>query len=87
VIDFLEKQSDNIDLTINETALIIQKVSALGNRSFDLPDSLKRDKGKYKTRKDSYSALVLGNWFVQLYYEMNNMSDEEEYGGFTPVMF
>jgi len=87
VVDFLEKQSDNIDLTINETALIIQKVSALGNRSFDLPDSLKRDKGKYKTRKDSYSALVLGNWFVQLYYEMNNMSDEEEYGGFTPVMF
>lgn len=87
MVDFLEKQSDNIDLTINETALIIQKVSAMGIKSFDLPDSLKRDKGKYKTRKDSYSALVLGNWFVQLYYELESMSDEEEYAGFEPVMF
>lgn len=86
-VDFLEKQSDNIDLTINETALIIQKISPMGNKSFDLPDNLKRDKGKYKTRKDSYSALVLGNWFVQLFYEMESMSGEDSFGGFEPVMF
>lgn len=86
MIDFLEIQSDNIDLTRAECAMITIKTSPQGIQTFDLPDNLKRQKGPNRPRKDLYSALVLGNWFVKIYCEMLDMPEEESYEGFTPFI-
>ena len=84
MIEFIEHQKDMIDLTKAECALIQVSSSAGGTQSFDLPPSLKRQKGIDKPRKDSYSALVLGNWGMNIYYDMMDVP-EEKYQGFTPM--
>jgi len=86
MIDFLEHQHDMINLTKAECALIQIKTSPQGTQTFDLPDNLKRQNGPNKPRKDSYSALVLGNWMVQIYYDMMSAEVKKPpYGGFTPM--
>jgi hypothetical protein len=85
MIDFLEHQHDMINLTKAECALIQIKTSPQGTQTFDLPDNLKRQTGPNKPRKDSYSALVLGNWMVGIYYDMMNAQDKPIYQGFTPM--
>jgi hypothetical protein len=84
MIEFIEHQKDMIDLTKAECALIQVSSSAGGTQSFDLPPNLKRQKGIDKPRKDSYSALVLGNWGMQIYYDMLDIP-EEKHEGFTPM--
>ena len=54
-------------------------------QTFDLPDSLKRTTGPNKARKDSYSALVLGNWMIRIYYDMMHAEAEKEAESFAPV--
>tara|TARA_A100001037_G_C15084317_1_gene605878 strand:- start:651 stop:1553 length:903 start_codon:yes stop_codon:yes gene_type:complete len=70
MIDFVEHQADMIDLVKSQCALIQIKTSPQGTQTFDLPDNLKRQTGPEKARKDSYSALVLGNWMTKIYYDM-----------------
>ena len=84
MIEFIEHQKDMIDLTKAECALIQVTSSAGGTQSFDLPSNLKRQKGVDRPRKDSYSALVLGNWGMNIYYDMINIQ-EESHSGFTPM--
>ncbi|MBC8410703.1 MAG: hypothetical protein H8E12_18595, partial [Rhodobacteraceae bacterium] len=62
MIDFVEHQSDMLELTKVECALIQITTTTQGTQTFDLPPNLKRQSGRDKARKDSYSALVLGNW-------------------------
>jgi hypothetical protein len=85
MIDFLEHQYDMINLTKSECALIQIKTSPQGTQTFDLPDNLRRQTGPNKARKDSYSALVLGNWMVKLYYEMLGVEEKPIHQGFTPI--
>ena len=86
MIDFLEHQHDMISLTKAECALIQIKTSPQGTQTFDLPDNLKRQTGPHKARKDSYSALVLGNWMVQIYYDMMSaQAKPPPLQGFTPM--
>ena len=86
MIDFLEHQHDMISLTKAECALIQIKTSPQGTQTFDLPDNLKRQTGPHKARKDSYSALVLGNWMVQIYYDMMSaQAKRPPLQGFTPM--
>jgi hypothetical protein len=85
MIDFLEHQHDMINLTKSECALIQIKTSPQGTQTFDLPDNLKRQTGPNKPRKDSYSALVLGNWMHQIYLDMMNVKEKPVYEGFTPM--
>ena len=85
MIDFLEHQHDMINLTKSECALIQIKTSPQGTQTFDLPDNLKRQTGPNKARKDSYSALVLGNWMVQIHYDMMSAKDKPIHQGFTPM--
>jgi hypothetical protein len=75
MIDFIEHQADMMELTKSQCALIQIKTSPQGTQTFDLPDNLKRQTGPEKARKDSYSALVLGNWMIKVYYDMLNLSD------------
>lgn len=69
-IDFIEHVKELIDGIRVECALIEVTTSPQGTQSFDLPLSLKKQSGENRPRKDSYSALVLGNWMMNVYYDM-----------------
>jgi hypothetical protein len=84
MIEFIEHQKDMLDLTKAECALVQVTTSAGGNQNFDLPSNLKRQKGADRPRKDSYSALVLGNWGMNIYYDMMDMPAESN-STFTPM--
>lgn len=85
MIDFVEYQVDLMQKTKAECALIQIKTSTQGTQSFDLPDNLKRQTGPEKARKDSYSALVLGNWMIKIYYDMMNAEESNVQATFTPM--
>jgi hypothetical protein len=85
MIDFLEHQQDMINLAKAECALIQIKTSPQGNQTFDLPDTLRRTTGANKARKDSYSALVLGNWMIKTYYDMMSAEIKKVDNSFVPM--
>ena len=85
MIDFVENQYDLIEATKGQCALIQIKTSPQGNQTFDLPDNLKRQTGPDKARKDSYSALVLGNWMVKIHNDMMNVDVDNIQTTFTPM--
>ena len=70
MIDFVEHQEDMLNVTKNQCALIQITTSPQGTQTFGLPPELRRQMGPDKARKDSYSALVLGNWMIKVYYDM-----------------
>jgi hypothetical protein len=85
MIDFVEHLSDMILLTKTECALIQITTSAQGMQNFDLPANLKRKSGPDKPRKDSYSALVLGNWMTKIIIDMRTVTVEDNTETFTPM--
>ena len=85
MIDFVEHQKDMMDLIKVQCALINITTSAQGTQSFDLPPSLRKQKGSDKARKDSYSALVLGNWMMNVYYDMQSHEGATGQETFTPM--
>ena len=85
MIDFVEHQYEMIEYTKSQCALIQIKTSPQGTQTFDLPDNLKRQSGPDKARKDSYSALVLGNWMIKIYFDMVNLKEEDVVSTFTPM--
>lgn len=85
MIDFVEHQFDMMNLIKTQCSLIQITTSAGGTQNFDLPPSLKRQTGPEKARKDSYSALVLGNWMVKLYNDMMEVKTESITTTFTPM--
>jgi len=85
MIDFVEHLTDMIMLTKTECALIQITTTAQGTQSFDLPANLKRKTGPDKPRKDSYSALVLGNWLAKIYNDMQQAKAENVTETFTPL--
>jgi hypothetical protein len=86
IIDFLDHQYDMINYTKNQCALIQVSSSPQGNQTFGLPHNLRRQTGPSKTRKDSYSALVLGNWMIKTYYDFVNVKSDPTAATFTPIM-
>jgi len=84
MIDFVEHQSDMLELTKVECALIQITTTAQGTQTFDLPSNLRRQSGRDKARKDSYSALVLANWMVKTYFDIMNFKPREVEATFTP---
>jgi hypothetical protein len=85
MIDFVEHLTDMILLTKTECALIQITTSAQGLQNFDLPPNLKRKTGPDKPRKDSYSALVLGNWMCKIYFDMQQVHIEDITETFQPL--
>ncbi len=85
MIDFIEHQSDMIELTKVECALVQITTTSQGTQTFDLPSNLKRQSGRDKARKDSYSALVLGNWMIKTYFDVMNFKPKEVISTFTPM--
>ena len=85
MIDFVEHQGDMISLTKVECSLIQITTSAQGTQSFDLPLNLRRQSGRDKARKDSYSALLLGNWMIKVYYDMQELKSKPVENTFAPM--
>lgn len=86
VVDFVENLKDNITMIRTQCALIEVSSTPQGNQTFDLPLNLKRQRGATKARRDSYSALVLGNWGLQIYRDMMSTPKEETENTFTPFI-
>jgi len=84
MIDFIEHQKDMIDLTKAECALIQPNSSSTGTQTFDLPPNLKGQKGPDRARKDNYSALILANWMMNVYYDMMDEPEQKVFS-FTPM--
>jgi len=85
MIDFIEHQADMLDLTKNECALIQITTTSQGTQTFDLPPNLRRQTGPDKARKDSYSALVLGNWMAKIHFDSNDKTIDDVFETFTPM--
>ena len=84
MIDFIEHQKDMLDLTKSQCALIQPNTTAMGTQTFDLPHNLKGQRGPDRARKDSYSALLLVNWMMNLYYDMQEVPAPQQYF-FSPM--
>lgn len=76
-IDFIDHQKTIIELTKSECANIEVVANPQGSQSFQLPQNLKRQTGPNRARKDSYSALVLGNWFNKILFDMGKVEKEK----------
>ena len=85
MIDLVEHQKDMMDLIKVQCALVQITTSAQGTQSFDLPPNLRRQKGADKARKDSYSALLLGNWMMNIFYDMEAYDGDLGETTFTPM--
>ena len=85
MIDFVEHQKDMMDLIKVQCALIQITTSVQGTQSFDLPPNLRKQSGADKARKDSYSALVLGNWMMNIFYDMESDEIAKVQNTFTPM--
>ena len=86
IIDFLDHQYDMINYTKNQCALIQVTSSPQGSQTFGLPLNLRRQTGPGKARKDSYSALVLGNWMIKTYYDFMDAESSPTESTFIPYM-
>ncbi len=84
--DFIAYQDIMIDTLKRECSNIEMKASVLGNISFDLPSSMKRNKNPGRERKDSYSALLLANWGLKLLIMSQEIKEEDEEEA-VPLMF
>lgn len=84
-IDFIEHLKDMVDMIKVQCALIQVSTTANGTQSFDLPSNLKKQRNADKARKDSYSALVLGNWMMNIYFDMMKTPTQNIQTTFTPM--
>jgi|TARA_B100001094_G_scaffold322758_1_gene372561 hypothetical protein len=84
MIDLVEHLSDNVNSTKGQCALIQVYTSPQGHQTFDLPPELRKSTGPNKARKDSYSAIVLGNWGCKIYKDMMSAESVGK-ATFTPM--
>ena len=87
MVEFVENLKENIELTKIQCALIEPSVSSYGTMSFDLPANLKKQRGSNKSRKDLYSALLLGVWGARVYSDMISKPVDAESEAFVPCIF
>jgi len=83
---FIETQDDLIYQVKRQCALVEVKTTARGTQTFDLPQHLKRNTSANRARKDNYTALLLANWAVKCYFDMQNYKLNEGSATFTPRM-
>lgn len=84
-IDLIEHLKTVVDTTKVQCALIQVSTTANGSQSFDLPSNLKKQRNADKARKDSYSALVLGNWMMNIYLDMMAAPVDNVQATFVPM--
>ena len=85
MIDFIDHQKSIIELTKTECANIEVVSNPQGSQQFNLPQNLRRSTGPNRARKDSYSALLLGNWFAKIYFDSRHIKKSKKpEGSFIP---
>lgn len=85
-LDFIDQQGLLIERTKNQCAMIKISVTAKGSLDFDLPEHAKRDRGEKRARKDSYTALLLGNWAAKVWFDLQRQQDAPVNVTFVPRM-
>ena len=85
-IEFIEHLFDMVTLTKSECALIQVRSNPQGTQVFDLPENIKRQTGPNRTKRDSYTAMLIGNWGIKVYFDMMNAKHEEYSSTFTPTL-
>lgn len=83
-VDFIENIFNEVTRTKIECATIVASATPQGTMTFDLPQNLKRQTGPNRARKDSYSALVLGNWGLRTWFKSKEVKTENVQSTFTP---
>lgn len=86
MFDFVDNLYDNLLVTKEQCASIEVSTNPQGSQSFDLPPNLKRQTGPDKARKDSYSALVLGNWMMKTWFDATSQPKDSINYGFVPIL-
>jgi hypothetical protein len=86
IVDFVENLKFNVEMTKTQCALIEVTSTAQGTQTFDLPPNLKKQRGANKARRDSFTALMLGNWGVSIFRDMLLMPVESVQSTFTPIL-
>ena len=85
LLELIEEQDNLIHQTKRQCALVEVKSTAKGTQTFDLPQHLKRSTSATRARKDNYTTLMLANWALKCYLDMQN-AEEAQYFTFTPRM-
>lgn len=81
--EFVEYQSDLIQQTKKQCAIVELKVSGRGVQSFDLPNSLKTNSPD-KARKDNYTTLMLANWGRKILHDISSTEERKVESTFQP---
>ena len=68
--DLIDTQEVLIKQVRYESAAIEVKTTAKGTQSFDLPQAFRRNTSSSRTRKDSYTALMLGCWAMKQWVDI-----------------
>ena len=84
ILDLIDEQDILVNLTKKQCALIEVKTTTKGSQSFDLPQHLKRNTSANRARKDNYTTLMLGNWAIKCYFDIQK--EKQEYYTFTPIL-
>tara|TARA_B100000287_G_scaffold259395_1_gene243976 strand:- start:12250 stop:14076 length:1827 start_codon:yes stop_codon:yes gene_type:complete len=84
--EFIESQDNLIYQVKKQCALVEVKTTARGTQTFDLPQHLKRNTSANRARKDNYTGLLLANWGVKCYFDMQNYKLNEGSATFVPRM-
>jgi hypothetical protein len=86
IYSFMEHQEYLMRLVKDECALIEVSPTPNGTHTYDLPQSMKRSKSVTRTRKDSYSALLLANWCLHLYVSSQEVPKSKNQNTFRPIL-
>jgi hypothetical protein len=78
LLDLIEFQDSWVYQTKKQCAIVEVKSTAKGTQSFDLPQHLKRSTSANRARKDNYTTLMLANWGLKCYNDMNKCEDDQE---------
>ena len=74
-IDLIDCLKQNVEMTKAQCASIEVLSNPQGSQTFALPAHLRKLTSPNRARKDSYSALVLGNWFGKVYFDSINLQE------------
>ena len=86
-VDFADNVADLITRTIEQCALIEISTTDTGQQRFVLPANLRKQRGVNKSRRDSFSALFLGNWAAKIYMDMTKAEGGDEVDYCEPGIF
>ena len=85
--DWIDYIADVIDKTKYQCSNIVPTITPSGERKFNLPSNMQNDRSANRTRKDSYAALILGNWLIRLLFESINTKKSNMFDDYEPVRF